>query len=202
MNNSGKGSLANKKDQRTMSSPSARPSSTSISSISSQPPIAPRRRSKRSKRCHGNAKLRRFRQKCRQRGLTEEQIRVLINNYNPDENRNIQRTKPTSTKNPTNVSRRATVNVTNQATTSKKRKSKKSKQRHTIIQWQLLRQGLPKKMKKMKKIITKRKPIVQKSNIKVKINRLSIRSNDRLPNYLKTSRTQPVHVTVDISRRS
>ncbi len=34
------------------------------------------------KKCHGNRKLQHFKRKCRARGLTEEQIKILIQNRN------------------------------------------------------------------------------------------------------------------------
>ena len=187
MNNSGKGGLSNRKDQHTISSPSIASSSNQPSTVVQR---QRRRRAKRSKRCHGNAKLRRFRQKCRQRGLTEQQIQVLIDNYHPDQRTNRQTTKSITTTRPTDVSsKRTTVHRTNQATTTSKpkEKAKKSKHRPIIVRFQSLRQGLPKKIKKI--ITKKRKHIVPKQNIKFKINMLSMRSNYHSPNYLKTSRT-------------
>jgi DNA-binding transcriptional MerR regulator len=41
---------------------------------------------KKKKKCHGNRKLYHFKRKCRSRGMTEEQITVLINTRNNDEN--------------------------------------------------------------------------------------------------------------------
>ena len=43
---------------------------------------------KRTKRCHGNRKLRLFRKKCRRRGMTEEKITESIQNYHRTNERN------------------------------------------------------------------------------------------------------------------
>ena len=40
---------------------------------------------KTKKKCHGNRKLYHFKRKCRSRGMTEEQITVLINTRNNDQ---------------------------------------------------------------------------------------------------------------------
>lgn len=60
--------------------------STLLLSSSSSPSLSPssdpsrRHQRTRTHRCHGNRKLRRFRHKCRRRGLSEAEIQQLINN--------------------------------------------------------------------------------------------------------------------------
>lgn len=82
-------------------------SSSSSSSSSPSPLSDPSRR----RRCHGNRKLRRFRKKCRRRGLNEVEIQQLISNHS-----HLPLPASTSVTNRSNETRRA------RNTTSKKRK--------------------------------------------------------------------------------
>ncbi|CAF4319430.1 unnamed protein product, partial [Rotaria sordida] len=89
------------------------------------------KKNKRRKKCHGNRKLQRFKKKCRKRGLTEEEIQKLINEYNhSNQDRNQTNNRKTNLQQNTTIEKMEVSNGLNDninennTTTSKSNKRK------------------------------------------------------------------------------
>ncbi|CAF1339956.1 unnamed protein product, partial [Rotaria sordida] len=89
------------------------------------------KKNKRRKKCHGNRKLQRFKKKWRKRGLTEEEIQKLINEYNhSNQDRNQTNNRKTNLQQDTTVEKMEVSNGLNDninennTTTSKSNKRK------------------------------------------------------------------------------
>jgi hypothetical protein len=123
---------------------------------------------KQRKKCHGNHKRRRFKKKCRRKGMNEEEIAKLIDEYDHRHNTNqtieIENNAATTTV-------EVTTNVENMEITTE---SNKRKRMTTSLSHQSLLQALP--TKKMKAKQQQQQQII-----------ISTTNNDntRLPLYLK-----------------
>ncbi|CAF4050299.1 unnamed protein product [Rotaria sp. Silwood2] len=122
------------------------------------------KKKRRIKRCHGQRKLRRFKNKWRRRGMSEEEIKKLTDNYN--RKKNGISTKEISDNNNDQPEQPTTTTMENLQTT--KKKSNKRKRMVTSISSRSMTEQLPKKIKKKN----------------VNINLTTIKPNYRLPKYL------------------
>ncbi|CAF2764165.1 unnamed protein product [Rotaria sp. Silwood2] len=120
------------------------------------------KRRKQKKRCHGNRKLRRFKKKCRRRGMTDDTIKVLIDQYNHTRRGNPS--MPVSTSINDQMDTVATTETVETRRKSKKRKRMTASESSRSIS----RQSRKKSKKKH-----------------VQINPVPSGVNDRPPKYLK-----------------
>ncbi|CAF2924809.1 unnamed protein product [Rotaria sp. Silwood2] len=125
--------------------------------------LVKKKKKRRTKRCHGNRKLRRFKKKWRRRGMNEEEIKKLIDDYNRKKNE-IQ-IKEISDNN--NDQPEKTVKTTTENLQARKKKSNKRKRMVNSISSRSITEQLPKKIKKKN----------------MNINLTTIKSNYRLPKY-------------------
>ena len=117
------------------------------------------KKNRRTKRCHGNRKLRRFKKKCIKQGLQKEEIQKLIDEYNRPKHANQLPNKSTE-------EMEVATTIKNKET---KRKSNKRKRMSASTSIRSITQRVPKKIKKTN----------------VPINPVPRKSNCRLPKYLK-----------------
>jgi hypothetical protein len=117
------------------------------------------KKNRRTKRCHGNRKLRRFKKKCIRRGLQKEEIQKLIDDYNRKKIANQSSSK--------NIEEMEVVTIAQDKQT--KPKSNKRKRMSTSTSLRSITERVPKKIKKKN----------------VSINPVPRKSNYPIPKYLK-----------------